>query len=71
MKNIGKRLYAVRVKIGENQSTFAARFGVDQATYCRWENEDRHPSKATVVLMQRILAELNAQINGKSIEAGS
>jgi transcriptional regulator with XRE-family HTH domain len=67
MKNIGKSLRRVRDRLGETQVQFARRFGVDQPTYCRWEHDERRPSRATVMLMERVIQEL---ADAKGIEAG-
>ena len=36
--SIGKKIKALRTRLGENQAEFAERFNVEQATVSRWEN---------------------------------
>jgi DNA-binding transcriptional regulator YiaG len=47
---LGWQIKAARQRLGENQTEFAARFGVDQSTIARWERRgvDRGPAKVAM-----------------------
>jgi DNA-binding XRE family transcriptional regulator len=51
-------LKRARKRIGETQTAFSRRFGVDRSTYTAWENYGLPSKGAAPVLIQRVLAEL-------------
>jgi DNA-binding transcriptional regulator YiaG len=54
----GKTLKKVRGDLGESQTTFAERFGVDQATVSRWETEGPPDRGVAAKLIARVLDDL-------------
>lgn len=57
----GEALKAARERIGETQATFGQRFGVDQSTIHRWENQGpplRGPGRMAVELVLADIAQL-------------
>ena len=46
MTTIGRRIQSVRRTLGETQAQFAVRFGVDQSTISKWENDRQAPEPA-------------------------
>jgi DNA-binding transcriptional regulator YiaG len=65
MVNVAKQLKKARLRVGERQVKFAARFGVHQSIYNRWENQKREPTAVAQALIQRVLAEINGQLPTK------
>lgn len=57
VKISGEQVKAARERIGESQTAFARRFGVDQATVHRWENRGV-PDGTAQIAVQRVLQEL-------------
>lgn len=62
MQITGETLRAARAALGESQKTFAARFGVEQATVSRWETEGPPDRGVTAKLLERVLGELAAEV---------
>lgn len=56
----GEALKEVRTRLGESQTTFAERFGVDQATVSRWETEGPPDRGLAAKLLERVLGEIEA-----------
>jgi phage repressor protein C with HTH and peptisase S24 domain len=51
MQSLSRRIKAIRSRLGENQTVFAKRFGVDQSTVSKWEHGTQTPeSRALDVL---------------------
>jgi DNA-binding transcriptional regulator YiaG len=50
-----------RARLGEDQTAFASRFNVDQATISRWEREGLPDKGPSMRLAEYVLAELSAQ----------
>lgn len=57
----GEVLKKVRSDLGESQTTFAERFGVDQATVSRWETEGPPDRGMAAKLIERVLGDLSAE----------
>ena len=57
-----EKMKAVRLALGETQIEFAARMGVPQALYSRWETGLRKPSYAARALINRIFADIERQL---------
>ncbi len=55
-----KAIRKAREMLHETQEQFAARFGVDQGTLSRWEKGELPKSGSALVLLQRVLAEINS-----------
>jgi len=49
---------AARERLGETQTVFAARFGVDQSTVHLWETRGLPKRGTTRALVERVLAEV-------------
>lgn len=58
MKKLATRLKAARTRLGESQSVFATRFGVDQSTLHRWETEGPSDRGAAKTLIEKTLSEI-------------
>lgn len=58
MSITGEMVKAARESLRESQAAFAARFGVDQATVCRWETAGPPERGAAGKAIERVLAEL-------------
>ncbi len=56
----GDTLKSVRDRLGESQTRFAERFGVDQATVSRWETAGPPDRGIAAKLIERVLDELSA-----------
>lgn len=54
----GKALKKIRGDLCESQTTFAERFGVDQATVSRWESEGPPDRGMAAKLIARVLDDL-------------
>ncbi len=54
----GRKLRKERERLGESQDEFAKRFGVDQATISRWENNAVPPRGSSLKLIQIVLSGL-------------
>ena len=54
----GRKIRKERERIGESQDEFAKRFGVDQATISRWENNAVPPRGSSLKLISLVLAAL-------------
>jgi DNA-binding transcriptional regulator YiaG len=61
MVSVARQLKKARLRVGERQVKFAARFGVHQSIYNRWENQKRKPTAVAQALIHRVLAEINGQ----------
>lgn len=48
MQTIAQRVKAVRRQLGENQTVFGRRFGVDQSTVSKWEHSTQTPEPRTL-----------------------
>lgn len=57
----GETLRAVRASLGESQTAFADRFGVDQGTVSRWETDGPPESGPAAKLIERVLSELEPE----------
>lgn len=57
----GEALKKVRIDLGESQTTFAGRFGVDQATVSRWETEGPPDRGMAAKLIERVLGDLSVE----------
>jgi phage repressor protein C with HTH and peptisase S24 domain len=55
-QNLGQRVKRIRRKLGETQTNFAARFGVDQSTVSKWERNDQIPESYNLDLLSEIEA---------------
>lgn len=55
----GKALKKIRGDLRESQTTFAERFGVDQATVSRWESEGPPDRGMAAKLIARVLDDLS------------
>lgn len=60
MQITGELLRATRARLGESQTTFAERFGADQATISRWETEGPPDRGMAAKLIERVMGELGA-----------
>lgn len=60
MQITGELLRATRARLGESQTTFAGRFGADQATISRWETEGPPERGVAAKLIERVLDDLGA-----------
>ena len=49
-----------RERLGETQDQFAIRVGSDQATVSRWENGRLPRRGSALLLLRRVLAEINS-----------
>lgn len=58
MRITGELLRATRARLGESQTTFAGRFGADQATISRWETEGPPDRGMAAKLIERVLVDL-------------
>lgn len=54
------QIKSLRKSLHESQASFAKRFGVAQATVCRWERGDEKPSGPATLLLKRLMAEVTA-----------
>lgn len=54
-----EQLRETRVRLGESQAAFGARFGVDQSTVHRWETDGIPHRGATRVAIERVLGDLD------------
>ena len=54
----GEQIKVARTNLGETQAVFAARFGVDQSTVHRWEENGVPDRGTTAFLIEKVLAEL-------------
>lgn len=59
IKITGEQVKAARDRIGESQTAFAQRFGVDQATVHRWETRGV-PRGTAQIAVQRVLQEIES-----------
>lgn len=50
----GKRVRALRKRLGLTQIEFAAKLGVSFASVNRWENEQNKPTKLAVMRMEEL-----------------
>lgn len=57
----GRALKKIRGDLGESQTTFAERFGVDQATVSRWETEGPPDRGMAAKLISRVLEDLASE----------
>jgi len=55
---------AAREKVGESQSAFGNRFGVDQSTIHRWETEGAPARGPARMAIERVLGEINRSAEG-------
>lgn len=62
----GDELKATRERLGESQSQFGERFGVDQSTIHRWETDGISDRGTTKLAVERVLAELPAPVEASS-----
>jgi len=58
------KVRAARRRLGESQSEFAERFGINQSTIHRWETEGVPTGGAARIALEHVLAEIE-----KSAEA--
>lgn len=58
----GKALKKIRGDLSESQTTFAERFGVDQATVSRWESEGPPDRGMAAKLIARVLDDLAVEV---------
>ncbi len=58
MRITGKALKKIRNDLRESQTTFAERFGVDQATVSRWETESPPDRGMAAKMIARVLQDL-------------
>lgn len=56
-----KQIKSIRKKLGENQTAFAARFGVDQATLSRWETKGIPERGATRIAVEVLLEKMKIE----------
>lgn len=61
MQITGEAFRAARARLGESQTTFADRFGVDQATISRWETEGPPERGVAAKLIERVLGDIEAR----------
>ena len=47
---------AIRERLGETQTTFARRLGVDQGTVSNWEHQKTSPSGPAKIVLKQLLA---------------
>lgn len=52
------QIKSLRKSLHESQASFAKRFGVAQATVCRWERGDEKPSGPATLLLKRLMSEV-------------
>ena len=64
MQSLSRRIKAIRSRLGENQTVFARRFGVDQSTVSKWEHGAQTPESRALDLLA--LLEEEAGRNGRS-----
>jgi phage repressor protein C with HTH and peptisase S24 domain len=57
MQTIAQRVKAVRRHVGENQTVFGRRFGVDQSTVSKWEHNTQTPEPRALDRLAAIEAE--------------
>jgi DNA-binding transcriptional regulator YiaG len=62
MQITGEVFRAARARLGESQTTFAGRFGVDQATISRWETEGPPERGVAAKLIERVMSEIEARV---------
>jgi transcriptional regulator with XRE-family HTH domain len=56
----GEQIRAARAALGESQSAFAERFGVDQSTIHRWETDGPPGRGAARKAIEHVLGDLPA-----------
>ena len=54
------KIREIRAALGESQTAFAARFGLNQSTIDRWEDRGPPPDKLTQLAIEQILSEIEA-----------
>jgi hypothetical protein len=62
----GAELKAERKRIGESQSKFAARLGVDQGTLSRWEKRGIPKNGAAEVAVRGMFQQMRSQLRRNS-----
>jgi DNA-binding transcriptional regulator YiaG len=60
-----KQIKRTRERLGESQTVFAARFGVDQGTISRWETRGIPETGAARLAVARLLSEINDTSHAK------
>lgn len=72
MLTIAKRVKSVRTRLGENQTAFGRRFGVDQSTISKWEHGAQTPEPRALDRLAGLEAEADGNHDDTSgMEAGS
>ena len=61
-----KRILKARTELGETQTVFAARFGVDQSTIHRWETTGVPERGTAAFAVERVILELESEKQGHS-----
>jgi DNA-binding transcriptional regulator YiaG len=59
-----KRFIKARKAVGETQTTFAARFGVDQSTVHRWETNGVPDRGTAAFAVEHVIREIESQLAG-------
>lgn len=70
MQTIAQRVKMVRRHVGENQTTFGRRFGVDQSTVSKWEHSAQTPEPRALDLLAALEAEALGE-DWQSAESGA
>lgn len=63
----GEQIKAVRANLKESQAVFAERFGVDQSTVHRWEENGIPDRGTTAVLIEKVFAELPKSLTADEV----
>lgn len=71
MPTLSQRFKAVRTRLGENQTTFGQRFGVDQSTVSKWEHGAQTPEPRTLDLFALLEEEAAGDAGSSETPSGS